>query len=171
MGPGTVLENAFGTTEFLRTGAETDGELHEQRVVYRPDSPFPQAHLHPSQAERFVVESGAMRFVVDGDEITLRAGDELTVPAGAVHKARNGMEEEPTTVLWQTRPALRTAEFFVTANQIGPDTLRQVLLVREYADVFRLPLPTSLLVPLLGTVASLLGRRLPGPPEVQPPGG
>ena len=27
MGPGTVLENAFGTTEFLRTGAETDGEL------------------------------------------------------------------------------------------------------------------------------------------------
>lgn len=161
MGPGTVLHNTFGVTEFLQTAAETDGELHEQRVTYRPNSPFPQSHLHPSQEEWFGVEEGSMLFVIDGDEHLIGTGTAITVPAGAVHKARNALDDAPTTVLWQTRPALRTAEFFVTANEIGGDFLARVLLADEYDDVFRLPLPTSLLLPPLARVASILGKRLP----------
>lgn len=161
MGPGTVLQNAFGVTEFLRTAAETDGELHEQRVTHHAGSPFPQAHYHPDQEERFEVEAGAMLFVVDGEEHVVGDGSGITIPAGSVHRARNALEDAPTTVLWQTRPALRTAEFLVTANRIGSDVLTRVLLVSRYGDVFRLPPPTSLLVRPLAGVASLLGKRIP----------
>lgn len=161
MGPGTILENAFGVTEFIQTAAETDGELHEQRVTYRPDSPFPQTHFHPDQDERFVIEDGVMLFVLDGKEVPVGAGSEIEIPRGTVHKARNALESETTTVLWQTRPALRTAEFFCTANALGADTLAQTLLVREFADVFRLTGPTAWLVPPLAMVAKLLGKRLP----------
>jgi mannose-6-phosphate isomerase-like protein (cupin superfamily) len=161
MGPGTVLLNDFGTTEFLLTGAETGGALHRQRVTYRPKSPFPQAHAHPTQEERFEVEEGAMMFVVDGDEHLIGVGGAITIPAGSVHRARNASEEAPAIVLWDTRPALRTAEFFVVANRIGADVLGRVLLVAEYRDVFRLPPPTSVLVPPLARLAFLMGKRLP----------
>ncbi len=162
MGPGTILESPFGVTEFLRTAVETDGELHEQRVVYRPDSPFPQTHFHPGQDERFIVEEGVMLFVLDGKEVPVGVGSEIEIPRGTRHKARNAQETETTTVLWQTRPALRTAEFFCTANALGRDTLGQTLLVSEYSDVFRLAGPTAWLVPPLATVARVLGKRLPG---------
>jgi mannose-6-phosphate isomerase-like protein (cupin superfamily) len=150
---------------YLRTADDTDGELHEQRVEYAPGSPFPIEHFHPAQAEHFEIERGAMLVVVDGQERTLGAGETLEVPAGSLHKMRNASDSEVAVVRWETRPALRTAEFFAVADALGADAglLDQGLLATEYRDVFRPAGLLGSLVPVVGGLARLLGRRLPSP--------
>lgn len=162
---GTVLRSEEVTLTFLRTAAETGGEAHEQRAEYSPGSPFPPLHSHPRQEETFTVESGELVFEVEGVITVLGAGDVLRIPAGATHRARNASSEEPAVARWETRPALRTGEFFVTAHHLpasaGPLVLAR--LAHEYRDVFRMAGPAALAVPVLGRLARILGRRLPVP--------
>lgn len=132
-----VLDDGNLRLEFTVTGEDSHGELHEMRAVYRPDSALPPAHLHPRQDERFTVLSGEMWCLVDGVETTVRAGDSIDIPAGSVHQMRNPGAER-AVVTWQTRPALRTAEFhrqMAAARQAG-DLAAVLEVVSEYADVF-----------------------------------
>jgi mannose-6-phosphate isomerase-like protein (cupin superfamily) len=156
-------EDATSRVWYLRTARSSDGEVHEQRVEYFPGSPFPPAHLHPAQDEHFEVEVGAMLFVVDGDERRVEAGQTLNIPRGTVHRARNASSTEPAVVRWETRPALRTTDFFSTAARLGDDAspLDLALLAHEYRDVFRLVGPRAPLVPVVARVARWTGRSLP----------
>lgn len=134
---GNVYGSGAVRLEFLRTGAETDGELHEMRATYGADSPMPPAHLHPAQDERFEVETGALTFVVDGEERVVGAGEVIEIPRGAVHQVRNA-GDVPAVTLWQTRPALRTGEFHhelrtATAEQ---DWDRLAVALTGFEDVF-----------------------------------
>lgn len=148
---------------FLQTAAETGGEVHEQRVEYSPGSRFPPRHFHPDQDEFFAIESGRMLFEVDGAERGLGVGEEIRIPRGVKHRARNASAEEPAIVRWETRPALRTGEFQMLAYRLGSHAglLDSALLAHVYRDVFRLSGPARLLVPFLGWLAGLTGRRLP----------
>jgi hypothetical protein len=72
---------------------------------------------------------------------------------------------ETSVVRWETRPALRTTEFFTVAARLGDDLglLDSALLAHEYRDVFA---PTGVLgklVPMVAKLAVLRGRRLPEP--------
>jgi mannose-6-phosphate isomerase-like protein (cupin superfamily) len=158
-------EDAVSRVWYLRTAASSDGEVHEQRVEYRPGSPFPPTHLHPEQDEHFEVEHGRMRFLVDGEEHLVGAGETLDIPRGTPHRARNASGSEPAIVRWETRPALRTTAFFTVAARLGDDMdiLDAALLAREYREVFRLTGPLSTVVPIVATLARLSGRRLPDP--------
>lgn len=136
---GSVYDMPTVRLEVTCTGVESDGALHEMRATYAPGSPFPPPHLHPDQDERFEVLEGTMTFLLDGEEWLVPAGQHLDVPRGVVHQARNA-GDVPAVVVWQTRPALRTAEFqdelqTATAAEDWP-RLRTAL--REYRDVFRL---------------------------------
>ena len=51
---------------FLKTAAETNGELLEVEVTYRPRSPRPLEHYHPYQAEQFEVLGGKIRAIREG---------------------------------------------------------------------------------------------------------
>ena len=95
--------------KLIRTAAETGGELLEMEASYPGDADLPPEHFHPSQVERFEVLEGAIRAVVDGDERRYDQGDVFEVPAGTPHQMTG---DGPARVNWQTRPALRTAEFF-----------------------------------------------------------
>jgi mannose-6-phosphate isomerase-like protein (cupin superfamily) len=158
-------ESATGRTWYLRTAGETGGALHEQRVEHAPGSPFPPMHCHPSQDEHFEIERGAMVFVINGIESTVAAGQAIDIPAGVAHKARNASSAEPAVVRWETRPALRTGEFFSVAHELGDAAgpLRSALLAHEYRDVFRASGLLGALVPILAAVARILRRRLPAP--------
>jgi hypothetical protein len=59
------------------------------------------------------------------------------VPAGTVHELRNHTDQ-PATVLWSTRPALRTGEFFMAMHDAAAagDIDRLVAVIAEYDDVF-----------------------------------
>jgi mannose-6-phosphate isomerase-like protein (cupin superfamily) len=148
---------------YLQTGHSSNGEVHEQRVEYLPGSPFPPSHLHPDQDEHFEVERGDMLFVVDGAERHVAAGDTIDIPRRTPHRARNLSASEPAVVRWETRPALRTTDFFLTAARLGEDagTLRLGLLAHEYRDVFRPTGAVALLVPVVGRLARLRGLTLP----------
>lgn len=148
-------------TWVLTTAADSDGEVYEQRVEYLGGSPFPPSHYHPAQDEHFEVEAGAMVFVVDGQEMTLRAGDDVDIPRGISHKARNASGEESAVVRWETRPALRSESFFAATAMLSGSPLDGALLANEYRDVFRLSGPAALAVPVLALVGRLVGRDLP----------
>jgi len=134
---GNVYDGDPVRLEILRTGVETDGTLHEMRATYVPESPLPPAHLHPDQDERFEVLEGTLRFLVDGEERTVHAGQFIEVPRGAVHQVHNpgGV---PAVAIWQTRPALRTAEFFhaIHTTTDAEDWEGLTAALREYRDVF-----------------------------------
>lgn len=134
---GEVYETATGRLEVLVTGAESDGALHEMRATYPPESPFPPAHLHPEQDERFEVIEGTLTFVVDGEERVVAAGESIDVPRGSAHQVRNA-GEVPATAIWQTRPALRTAEFHheVQRHMVAEDWAQLTATLRGYRDVF-----------------------------------
>jgi mannose-6-phosphate isomerase-like protein (cupin superfamily) len=158
-------ESSTSRVWYLRTAESSRGEVHEQRVEYAPGSPFPPTHHHPAQDEHFEVEQGSMLFVVDGHERLVEAGGTLDIPRRTAHRARNASEDEVAVVRWETRPALRTTEFFSTAARLGDEAglLESALLAREFREVFRLSGPTRALVPPLAGVARLLGRSLPQP--------
>lgn len=148
---------------FLRIASDSNGEVHEQRVEYHPGSPFPPTHFHPSQDEHFEVETGEMLFVVDGAALVVSAGSTIDIPRGTPHKARNASADRSAVVRWETRPALRSTEFFAVANWLGDDMgfLEGALLAHSYRDVFRLTGAIGALLPLVAGVANLFGRRLP----------
>jgi quercetin dioxygenase-like cupin family protein len=136
---GLVLDDGTLRLEFVRTVAETAGELHEMLARYAPRSPWPPAHHHPSQDERFLVTEGCLRFRLDGEARRVDAGDELVIPAGVVHQARNDADV-PAVAVWQTRPAGRTAAFHCAIHEARTrGTLLDVARVIDaYSDVFRL---------------------------------
>jgi mannose-6-phosphate isomerase-like protein (cupin superfamily) len=136
---GNVYDGGSVKLEFLQTGAESDGALHEMRATYGPDSPLPPAHLHPEQDERFEILEGALTFLVDGEERVVAAGQEIAVPRGAVHQVRNA-GDVPAVAIWQTRPALRTGEFHDTIHRCtaAEDWDGLTAALRDFGDVFRM---------------------------------
>jgi glyoxylate utilization-related uncharacterized protein len=148
-------------------------ELLEVETWYRAGGPAAPPHLHPAQDERFEVLSGEVRAVIAGEERTLRRGDVLDVPAGTPHEF-GGHAGTDGRARWQTRPALRTAEFMETTfglardGRVNPRTgvpglLQMALTLREFDAEFRLvkpPRPLQLvLFSILGAVGRLRGLR------------
>jgi quercetin dioxygenase-like cupin family protein len=63
-------------------------EVIQVRVELRPGVLFPK-HTHPGDEIVYVLE-GSLEYQVEGRApVTLRAGEVLFVPAGAIHTARN----------------------------------------------------------------------------------
>ena len=77
---------------FLRTSADTAGELLEFEMELAPDGRVPGAHVHPEQEERFHVLAGTMTFRLGLRRIVAHAGDTVVVPAGRAHRFANGGE-------------------------------------------------------------------------------
>src|SRR5438270_276806 len=71
---------------FLRTAAETGGEVLEYEVVGRPRGFPAQRHVHPKQSERHEVVSGALRVSMEGEYVFVDEWD-VDAPAPAVFTA------------------------------------------------------------------------------------
>lgn len=137
-------------------------ELLELEAEWTASENKPPPHFHPSQDEHFEVTEGALTAEVDGETRTLRPGDTLDVPRGAVHSMWCG-DEVPTRARWEVRPALRTADFFaaIDASRRYRKSARGGIMtplgagrvLHEYSDVFRLKVPG----PVFGFLA-VLGR-------------
>ena len=142
----TVTNPVAGMTLlFVKTAADTSGELLEMEATYEPSSNPPIPHFHPSQREHFEILEGSMQVRIDGDERELRAGDTLDIAAGTVHSMWNE-GPEPARTLWQTRPALRTEDFFEQTAAVfseareqgrDPDGQKLAEIVQTFSDEFR----------------------------------
>jgi quercetin dioxygenase-like cupin family protein len=171
---GDVIENpaALMQLRLVQTAAETGGDLLEMEATYDPGSVEPLDHFHPKQDERFEILAGTIEAQIGGERRTLRAGEVVDVPAGTVHAMWNGGDEQ-ARVNWQTRPALRSEEFFRTVAALARegklttrgarDPLAGAAVMQEFRDEFRPASPPALVqtvaFPLLSAVARVLGRR------------
>lgn len=170
---GDVITNPNGETlRFLRTAADTNGELLEMEASYAPHSAPPPEHYHPQQEETFQVLAGEFRASINGTEYTYRAGDSFIVPTG-VHHWMHNISDEEGRLNWQVRPALDTESFFETiwglardgkTNDSGTPNLLQVAVIgREFNREFRLSSPPYVVqrtvFALLAPIARLRGYR------------
>ena len=146
---GDLIDNPAARMKLrlVRTASETDGDLLEMEATYEPGSVEPPEHFHPNQDERFEILAGTIEAQIGGDRRTLRTGDVVDVPARTVHAMWNGSDEQ-ARVNWQTRPALRSEEFFRALARVAAaamsgepepdDTPSGEALLREFRDEFRL---------------------------------
>ena len=173
--PGDVLENRVTghRYEIVHCATDTSGALLEMLATFPPGVPEPPDHFHPGQEERFEVLDGRLELRVAGARRQLRAGETLIVPPGT----RHAMWTTATTsarVRWETRPALRSADFFAATARLAdegrirpngtPDLWDSALLLRAYRHEFQLgllpPVMMGAMVAVLAGVARLMGRRL-----------
>jgi mannose-6-phosphate isomerase-like protein (cupin superfamily) len=157
---------------FVKTAADTGGELLEMDATYEPSSAEPVVHFHPRQSERFEILEGVLRARIGDAERELQAGETLDIEAGVPHAMWNQGPAQART-RWQTRPALRTENFFESTfrlaregktNEKGlPGPLQLAVIAGEYRDEFRTTSPPQALqgivVAVLAPIGRLLGRR------------
>lgn len=79
--------NGIGRHEVVRHDFEAKQEAVQVRVDFGPGA-FAPRHSHPGVEIAYVL-SGAIEYEVDGKPVTLKAGEALYIPAGAVHSAKN----------------------------------------------------------------------------------
>ena len=118
---------------FVRTAADTGGELleMENRWVRRDHATMP--HIHPGMEEAWEVIEGRAGFRIGGDELEAGPGERVVAPPGVVHHAWN-LSSGETLLRITMRPALRWEEFverLFTAP--GPD------LLADFPDEIALP--------------------------------
>ena len=76
-------------TDLLRNDLSTAGrEAVQVRVDFAPGASFGK-HTHPGEEIAYVVEGSLEYQLDDKPPVTLKAGEALFIPAGAVHSAKN----------------------------------------------------------------------------------
>jgi mannose-6-phosphate isomerase-like protein (cupin superfamily)/uncharacterized protein YndB with AHSA1/START domain len=145
---GDILENpATGERlRFLRTAAETDGELLEYELDFVPRGFAARDHLHPRQSERHEVLEGRLGLVVAGRSRELGPGDAETVPAGTQHRVYP-LVDGRVRARFVLRPALESEELLETlfglarAGKVGrrgePNLLRLAVIFDEFRELGR----------------------------------
>ena len=132
---GDVLRNpATGELlRFVRTAADTGGELLEMENTWvRPDHAT-MPHLHPGMEETWEVLDGRAGFRIGDDELEAGPGERVTAPPGVVHTAWN-LSGGETRLRITMRPALRWEEFVERLfTSPGPE------LLRDFPDEIALP--------------------------------
>lgn len=168
---GQTIENPVSGERitFLRTAADTDGELLEIELELTPDGAVPGAHIHPEQEERFEIVEGTMAFRMGMKKIVAGPGEVVTVPAGKVHAFKNA-GEETARVRVQVRPALAMETLFETTVALAedgrttgkgmPKPLDLALFVREFQREVKAPFPPAPIVrALLAPLAWMATRK------------
>jgi quercetin dioxygenase-like cupin family protein len=109
---GDTVENA-ATGEritFVRTAADTGGELLEMESVWSRPGHRARAHVHPEMEERWTVLAGRAAFRIGGEEHEIGPGETVVATPGTPHLAWNPTGAEVRLRI-EMRPALRWEEF------------------------------------------------------------
>jgi mannose-6-phosphate isomerase-like protein (cupin superfamily) len=142
-------------------------ELLDVEGRWGPGGKPPPAHYHPEQDEHFEVLEGTLTAKLNGEERDLKPGETLEIPRRTPHQIWNRGEVE-ARASWQTRPALRTENWFRSIDRLFrqgrvgkngmPGPLAFGVFLTEYRDVFRLASPPDLIARPLLVVLGLFGR-------------
>ncbi|MEM7002033.1 MAG: cupin domain-containing protein [Pseudomonadota bacterium] len=119
-------------------------------------------HIHPDQAEGFLVVNGRAQVLI-GDEVhTLGPGESVIVPPNTIHHWM-ALDEQPVIVEAFFEPPLQTAAWFVHFQQhIADDTMdlfQAAVISREFPGSGPSPVePPALVWEVLSRVMAPLGR-------------
>jgi mannose-6-phosphate isomerase-like protein (cupin superfamily) len=165
---GDTIENPITGEQvtFLKTSAETDGELVVIDTAVAPGGFVAAEHLHPYQSERFEILSGEVEFKLAKEVFTARPRDVVMVESGTSHQFRN-LGNEEIRFRTEVRPALSFETFLQTmfglasegkTNQKGmPNPFRLAVIMSEHFDLVRLPFPPAWVQRMGLALASPLG--------------
>ena len=166
---GDVLENP-ATGErlvFLRTAAETGGEVLEYELEFVPRGFAARNHVHPRQEERHEVLDGSLGIIVDGREHRLGPGDVEVVPIATRHRIF-ATQDTPIRARFASRPALESEVLLETLfglardGKVGrsgdPSPLQLAVIFDEFAELGRPPKPPAAVQKILFAPLAALGR-------------
>jgi mannose-6-phosphate isomerase-like protein (cupin superfamily) len=128
-------------------------------------APAPPLHAHPTQTERFTVQSGHLMVSAGREERELGPSDSIEIPPGTAHTLWNA-RNEPVVHSVEISPARDMAAFFETVVGLeaegalppyGRPHLRQLALLLHAHGVELRSLPRVLARPLVAMLA-WLGR-------------
>ena len=166
---GDVLEDPTTGSRlvFLRTAAETGGELLEYELTFVPGGFSARDHLHPLQSEQHEVLDGMLGLIVAGRETRLRAGDSETVPVNTRHRIFKA-QDAPLRARFTLRPALDSEVLLETLfglardGKVGkagePSPLQLAVIFSEFASLGRPPRPPAAVQRALLAPLAVLGR-------------
>jgi mannose-6-phosphate isomerase-like protein (cupin superfamily) len=97
--------------EITSSTEDTAGALFEATNWIEAGMPEPPVHVHPTAEERYEVVEGELEVFLNGQWSPVRAGETVTVPAGAPHSVRNA-SDRLARIVNVHRPALRFESFF-----------------------------------------------------------
>ncbi len=152
---GDTIENPITgeRVTFLKTAADTDGEVVVIDTTVAPDGFVAAEHIHPYQSERFEILSGEAEFKLGKDIVVARPGDVVMVEPGTPHRFRNLSDREEIRFRTEVRPALSFETFLQTmyglasdgkTNKKGlPNPFRLAVIMDEQFDLVRLPFPPA----------------------------
>ena len=152
---GDTIENPVTgeRVTFLKTAADTDGELVVIDTTVAPDGFVAAEHIHPYQFERFEILLGEVEFKLGKEIVVAKPGDVVMVEPGTPHCFRNLSDKEEIRFRTEVRPALSFETFLQTmyglasdgkTNKKGlPNPFRLAVIMQEQLDLVRLPFPPA----------------------------
>jgi mannose-6-phosphate isomerase-like protein (cupin superfamily) len=152
---GDTIENPITgeRVTFLKTAADTDGEVVVIDTTVAPEGFVAAEHIHPYQSERFEILSGEAEFKLGKEIVVARPGDVVMVEPGTPHRFRNLSDREEIRFRTEVRPALSFETFLETmyglasdgkTNKKGlPNPFRLAVIIDEQFDLVRLPFPPA----------------------------
>jgi len=161
----TTIPTTGEQFRFLTTGED----LIRVDWFLPPDGGSPR-HIHPCQVERVTGVEGELIISWRKGQVTVRAGDSFTVPAGRPHEFKNRSHETAHMVV-DFIPALLMREFFeatagLAAAGLTDDSgrprnpLMLAAFARGFRNVFAVTTPPRWLQAILLTPLALVARTL-----------
>ena len=105
---------------FLKTAAETNGQLLQIDCISPPTSVIEPEHIHPFQENRFEIISGSCHFSIDGKVQVIGPGQSISIPPKVRHHFWNSGDVD-VHYIQEFRPALNIADFFNIFFELSKD--------------------------------------------------
>ena len=169
---GKVISNTAmaGTIKFIKTAADTGGELLEMEATYNTAVDSVPEHYHPYQDEHIEVLAGMVSVHIKGQERTYVAGESFDFPRNVPHRFLGAAGCEEARILWQLRPALDSETFFETVYGLAvdgkmketsiPNLFQLAVIFRAFNDEVHLIKPSRIVQKIVFGILAPLGRLL-----------
>lgn len=105
---------------FLKTSAETKGELLQIECFSPATVEREPEHIHPLQENSFKIISGSCIFCADGKEQVVGPGQSINIPANVPHHFWNA-GDTTAHYIQEFKPALKIDRFFETFFALARD--------------------------------------------------
>jgi len=169
---GKVITNTVmaGTVKFIKTAADTGGELLEMEATYNTAVDSVPEHYHPYQDEHIEVLAGMVSVHLKGQERTYVTGENFDFPRNVPHGFLGAAGSEEARILWQIRPALDSETFFETVCGLAadgklkgtgiPNLFQLAVIFQAFNDEFQTTRPPRIVQKIVFTVLAPIGRFL-----------
>jgi quercetin dioxygenase-like cupin family protein len=169
---GKVISNTLmaGTVKFIRTAADTGGDLLEMEATYNTAVDSVPEHYHPYQDEHIKVLAGMVSIHINGQERTYVAGESFYFPRKVPHSFLGAAGSEEARIHWQIRPALDSETLIETVHGLAsdgkmkdtgiPNLLQLAVIFRAFNDECQPTMPPRIVQKIVFAILAPIGRLL-----------